>query len=254
MSQDLWKSNSDWFVEWFNTEAYHVLYKHRDFKEASAFTRLISERFFSSGKKRLMDLGCGKGRHAVSLASFGHEVIGVDLSENSIASARTTHVDQSGLSFVRADMRELRTHFEADTFDGVLLLFTSFGYFENDQDHEEVLAQVKQIIRPGGSLLLDYFNLDWVQSQLVGHEQVQRDGWSFDIDRRIHEGWVEKSIRCESDEGVKSHAVERVRAFTVNDLKKMCELQGFEKLEFYGNYQMDDLVDSSPRCILVARK
>ena len=254
MSQDLWKSKSDWFVEWFNTEAYHALYRNRDIEEASQFAQQFSNQFLDSTGNRLLDLGCGKGRHAVSMVKEGHEVVGVDLSDRSITFAQEAYKDVEALSFVRADMRSLSAHFESDSFDAVLLLFTSFGYFEDDKDHMEILMQIKSLLRSGGLLLLDYLNLETVRSGLIEHELIHRDGWSFEIDRRIHNGWVEKSIRCESPQGERQHALERVRAFAAEDLKLLFKLAGLNTVGLFGIYQLDALVAGSPRCILVARK
>lgn len=254
MSQDLWKSESDWFADWFNTEAYHALYQNRDVTEASLFTERISKQFFQSKGERLMDLGCGKGRHAVSMAKMGHHVVGVDLSERSISFAQRAYDGVEGLSFVRADMRVLSHHFDTNSFNGVLLLFTSFGYFEDDKDHESVLMQINSLLESGGLLVLDYFNLETVQNHLIAHEMIERQGWVFTIDRRINNGWVEKSIRFISSEGKAEHVLERVRAFSPDDLKVMSESAGLKPIGLYGNYQMDALVAESPRCILVARK
>ena len=254
MSQDLWKSKSDWFAEWFNTEAYHALYQNRDLDEASQFTERITNQFFESKGERLMDLGCGKGRHAVSMAKMGHDVVGVDLSDRSISFAQSAYQSVEGLSFVRADMRTLGAHFKTDSFGGVLLLFTSFGYFEDDKDHDSVLTQINSLLQPGGLLVLDYFNLETVQNHLVAHEIIERVGWVFEIDRRIYNGWGEKSIRFVSTEGKTEHVLERVRAFAPSDLKLMSESAGFSPIGLFGNYQMEALVAGSPRCILVARK
>ncbi len=254
MSQDLWKSKSDWFVDWFNSEAYHLLYNNRDEDEAFRFIQRVSSQILDSRSQRLLDLGCGKGRHAVSLASMGHEVVGVDLSERSILFAQNANKDNDLLSFLRADMRELHHQLAKSSFDGALLLFTSFGYFEDDKDHEVVLKQVLNLIRPKGVFLLDYFNLDNVRDMLKEHELIHRGGLIFEIDRRIHNGWVEKSIRYVSREGKREHVVERVRAFSPKELQSLCENAGFQNFKFFGNYQLEVLSRRSQRCILVARK
>ena len=73
-----------WFKEWFNTPYYHILYKDRDFVEAENFIRNLTQDLQLSKDAKIIDLACGKGRHSVFLQQLGYEVLGVDLSEESI--------------------------------------------------------------------------------------------------------------------------------------------------------------------------
>ncbi len=73
-----------WFKEWFNTPYYHILYKDRDFVEAENFIRNLTQDLQLSKDSKIIDLACGKGRHSVFLQQLGYEVLGVDLSEESI--------------------------------------------------------------------------------------------------------------------------------------------------------------------------
>ena len=77
-----------WFVNWFDSPYYHTLYKNRDEKEAQVFIdNLVHHLQIKKGSK-LIDIACGKGRHATYFNSLGLDVVGVDLSPNSIASAK----------------------------------------------------------------------------------------------------------------------------------------------------------------------
>ena len=80
--------NKEWFASWFDTVYYHILYKHRDDSEAQEFMRnLVSFLNFKKGNF-VLDLACGKGRHSIYLNSLGFNVIGADLSKNSIQQAK----------------------------------------------------------------------------------------------------------------------------------------------------------------------
>ena len=118
-------NEAHWYETWFDSPHYHTLYGHRSQDEAEHFIQHLHSKL-GWNKLHLLDLACGKGRHASSAAKLGHQVVGLDLSSNSIQAARNVHGAEKGLSFVEGDMR----HFKLNhVFDGILNLFTSFGYF-----------------------------------------------------------------------------------------------------------------------------
>ena len=131
----------EWFAEWFNTEYYHILYKDRDEDEANRFiSNLIS--FLNIPKNsKLLDLACGKGRHSKILNSFSYDVLGVDLSENSILEAKkeTTAI----LRFETHDMRKVIPKLK---FAAVFNLFTSFGYFDSPEENQKVCSSVSEML------------------------------------------------------------------------------------------------------------
>ncbi len=103
------------------------------------------------------DLGCGRGRHAIPLARRGFAVTGVDLSEKMLGIARTrARKEGVAVEWVREDMRVFR---RPGTFDLCLSLFTSFGYF-NDEENQKVLDNVGMSLKEGGILLLDLRNAE----------------------------------------------------------------------------------------------
>lgn len=108
----------------------------------------------------ILDLGCGAGRHALGLAALGHRVMGLDWSRALVAAAaRAARVRGLDARFVRGDMRALR--FKA-RFDGIVNLFTSFGYFDSEAEDLAVLRGVRRALRPGGVFLIDLLNKPWL--------------------------------------------------------------------------------------------
>ena len=97
-------TTTDWFTSWFNTPYYHILYKHRNDADAQFFMRNITSFLQLPKLSRIADLPCGKGRHAVYLNSLGYDVVGGDLSENSIEHAKQFENDT--LHFEVWDMRK----------------------------------------------------------------------------------------------------------------------------------------------------
>ncbi|MFI0492366.1 SAM-dependent methyltransferase, partial [Flavobacterium sp.] len=125
-TQNLEAKTQNWFASWFDTPYYHILYKERNDHEAQIFMDNITHYLNLPENAKVLDLACGKGRHSIYLNQLGYEVVGADLSENSIAEANKSQNET--LKFQVHDMRET---FD-DKFDAIFNLFTSFGYFEND--------------------------------------------------------------------------------------------------------------------------
>jgi len=123
-----------WFANWFDSPYYHLLYKNRDEKEAQVFIdNLMTHLQIPKGSK-LLDIACGKGRHASYFNKKGMDVVGVDLSFNSINTAKKN--ENATLKFEVLDMRKA---FKSNEFDIVTNLFTSFGYFEKDEDEQKTI-------------------------------------------------------------------------------------------------------------------
>ena len=79
--------NKNWFSDWFNSPYYHILYKDRNFREAQIFMDNLTFYLNMESDSKVLDLACGKGRHSIYLNQLGYDVLGVDISENSIAIA-----------------------------------------------------------------------------------------------------------------------------------------------------------------------
>ena len=110
----------NWFVSWFDTPYYHILYKDRDYSEAQLFMDNITNYLNLPEQAKILDLACGKGRHSIYLNQLGFDVTGADLSENSILEAKKAENDT-----LHFEVHDMRIPFE-DKFDAVFNLFTSF--------------------------------------------------------------------------------------------------------------------------------
>ena len=144
---------------WFETlfdESYIAFYEELQDREVAAKDAEFVERALAlPAEARLLDLGCGFGRHAVSLAMRGHRVTGLDLSRPLLRIARDLAQECSvDVEWIQRDMRELHG---LQSFDACVSLYTVFGYFDDDSN-EKVLRDVFQVLRPGGLFLLDVSN------------------------------------------------------------------------------------------------
>lgn len=237
--------NKEWFIEWFDSDWYDMLYSDRDEQEASAFIRNLLAYLQPSKDSHFLDLACGSGRHSLYLNSLGYRVTGLDLSRRKIMVAQQKQ--RAGLGFEIHDMREVYAH---NTFDFVLNLFTSFGYFENLEDHLKTLRAVREELKPGGRLVIDYFNSKNVRQHLPYSEVIEKEGTTFQIRKNQVGNSVVKSITIPEHD---LHFEEKVRLFTVDDFRIMLEESDFEIQTIFGNYKLEPFEDiTSDRLIIVA--
>lgn len=235
----------EWFENWFETNYYHTLYKNRDESEAKKFIEGVVKRLDLNSGAKVLDLACGRGRHSQTLAQLGFDVTGADLSKNSIEHAKN-HISEE-IKFIVHDMREPINK----TFDAVFNLFTSFGYFDHVSDNLKVLKSVRSEINPHGSFILDFLNSQHAIENMVSTEMKEIDGCEFHINRYVEDGIIVKKIRIiDKLNSVDTQYFEKVNAFTFDDLSKMMDMAGFEVVDVWGNYQLDNFDNAtSERCI-----
>lgn len=238
----------DWFASWFDTSYYHLLYQHRSEEEAQAFIERLVKFLDLEPQTKVLDLACGKGRHARTLYALGLQVIGTDLSEQSIHFAQQSATE--GLRFLVHDMRESLTN---ERFGAVFNLFTSFGYFNDTLDNQRVIDAIAEMLLPNGILVIDFLNAQRVRDTLVASEVVQRGTITFEIQREISHGKVVKQIGF-TDQGQRFQYQEQVQLLGLGDFKELLQEQ-FDVRYTFGDYALNAFESSrSPRLILIASK
>ena len=225
------KSSKNWFTSWFDTPYYHILYKERNYREAQIFMDNLTHYLNLPEKAKVLDLACGKGRHSIYLNQLGFDVLGADLSENSIAEASKN--TNETLHFKVHDMRE---SFE-EKYDAIFNLFTSFGYFENDEDNLTTLKAIKESLSEYGFAVIDFMNVPQVLETLVPEETKTVDEIEFHIKRYLKDGHIYKEIDFE-DKGQKFHFTEKVKALTLKDFEELMEEAGIYLLDIFGDYKL----------------
>jgi len=223
--------NQNWYSSWFDTPYYHILYKDRNYREAQVFMDNLTHYLNLPEKAKVLDLACGKGRHSIYLNQLGYDVLGADLSENSIAEASKN--SNETLHFKVHDMRE---PFE-EKFDAIFNLFTSFGYFENDEDNLTTLKAIKASLSEYGFAVIDFMNVTQVIETLVPQEVKTVDEIDFHIKRYVEDGHIFKEIDFE-DQGRKYHFTEKVKALTLKDFQDLMDEAGIYLLDIFGDYKL----------------
>ncbi|MBK6627874.1 MAG: class I SAM-dependent methyltransferase [Flavobacteriales bacterium] len=213
-----------WYRTWFGTPYYKLLYGHRDEDDAEVWVSTILRRCEAGPGTTVLDMACGRGRHARWFAEVGCDVTGIDLSAESIAEARH---DVPSAHFA---VHDIRVPFASAAFDLVVCLFTSLGYFEDEDDDRKALAAAFAAARPGGRFVLDFMNSVRVLKELVPMECVQAGGVRFTIARSSEDGMVVKRILAEDASG-RHHFEERVSALAPERLMQLVREAGFVVLD-----------------------
>lgn len=240
---------TNWIEEWFGSEYYSILYKHRDNEEAKLLIDNLISYLKISPESRVLDCGCGRGRHSIYLSEKGFEVTGIDLSEKNIESVKKT--ETKNLTFYTHDIRNL---FRINYYDVILNLFTSFGYFEKDVENNKAIKSMASSLKRDGLLVLDYMNAKRGIQNLVPETTFTCNNIEFNIKRFTSKNFIVKEIQV-TDNGKKYFYTEKVRSFDTAELQKLFEMNKFKVVHLFGDYQLNPFVEKkSERLILIGRK
>ena len=202
----------------------------------------------------VLDAACGYGRHARVLAGAGYCVVGLDRSPVLLAEARRRSEGAEWPNWVQGDYRELP--FAAASFDVVVNLFTSFGFFLEPADDARVIAEFARVLAPGGMLVWHGGSRDGVMARFLA-----RDWWKADDGTMIaHERsfdplsgvlTIRSSFEGPGASGEREH---RIRLFTATRIAELCAAAGLIVTEAYDAFRDRPLGRRSTEMLLVARK
>jgi len=233
-----------WFQEWFGEE-YLELYSHRDTTEA----RLQVE-FFRTHcgmlHGPLLDVACGKGRHVHELGRAGYRAVGCDLSYTLL---HTGSDEYGAMPVTRADMRLLP--FCSASFAGLVNFLTSFGYFSDEAENLQVVAEMTRVLEPHAPFLFDYLNVHQALQQLI-----ERETRSTPIGDVLIERWFDRSDRSFNKRitiGSRRY-LERVRGYDLDEITAMFTSCGLSIGSAFGDFHGAPFEPASPRLILVGNK
>ncbi|MEP7279664.1 MAG: class I SAM-dependent methyltransferase [Bacteroidota bacterium] len=242
---------AEWFRDWFNTVYYHQLYFNRDEGEASRFINGLLVHLQPAAGALLVDMACGRGRHAKMLAAGNFDVTAIDLSAENIAFAKALETEK--LHFFQHDMR---LPFWINYFDYAFNFFTSFGYFRTEREHNNAVRTVSQSLKPGGFFTLDYLNVHYAEDHLVHTSDRKIEGVNYHLTKWFDETHFYKKIIVEDDAlEMPLEFTEKVAKFTLGDFNDMFAFHHLQVQEVFGNYELGAYdVKKSPRLIIIAKK
>lgn len=247
-------SKSEWFE---NEDFWRILYPFLfpEFRMTTApeeIEKILD--LLDMEKGRALDLCCGPGRHTIQLAKNNLAVTGVDRSPYLLDKAKLmadeAHVK---VEWVQEDMRRF---LRPDTFDLIINLYTSFGYFESEEENLDVLRRCRENLKPGGRLVMEMMGKEvlariyhpTISTELPdGGVVVQRVKLTHDWTRCDNDWFL-----IQDDEAIKytfSHTI-----YSGRELKEMLLSAGFAEVALYGNFDGDPYDTTATTLLAVAKK
>lgn len=239
-------------MHWWN-EIYDFIYTHENLWYPPHLMKEITSSEIDPLQKILklkenstiLDVGCGRGRHAIELAMRGYNVTGLDISEklislaeeeyrNTLAANPLKDVDPGVCSFTISDMREI--HF-TDEFDAIIFMDVSFGIFD-DEENQKIIHKTYEALKPEGKVFFSLFNPYWWSTHPHTRHWGDETGevirkYSFNsLEGRIED----RQVYINAREGIrKKLPLQTLRAYTFPEMKRMCAKAGFTSFSLYGD-------------------
>ena len=233
-----------WYREWFGEE-YLELYSHRDEHEARQQVAFFRERCGAIDGP-VLDLACGMGRHMKELQALGYSPVGCDLSFTLVRNG----MQQYGtMPVARADMRQLP--FCDRVFAALVNFFTSFGYFAEEGENEQVVAEMARVLEHGAPFLFDYLNVHRELEKLVQRETREAPMGTVKIER-----WFDPSDRSFNKRMTigEKRWLERVRGYDLDEISAMFRACGLSIRSAFGDFDGSPFTRNSPRLILLGSR
>lgn len=245
--------------DWYSNENFWrtfgpLMFGEDQFTEAAAQVPLLIERLGLGAGGAVLDLGCGPGRHALPLARAGLEVTAVDTSAELLDELhRRAARDGLEIEVLQADMREFS---RSGAYDAVLVMWTSFGYFEDEADHARVLQRVTESLRPGAVLLLDLVGLETLCRSLEPVHLTEYEDGRLLIERPL---LIEHNTRLENEWLlIDDDRVERAdfshRVWSAGEISRLVEAAGLELEAIDADLEHSPYDFEAERMLVIARK
>jgi len=243
---------SEWFKDWFASEDYLNVYSHRNQDDAGSLLKLIHANISLPENALILDSACGSGRHSELLSKLGYNLIAFDLSKTLLQIAqKNKEIHNNKVNYFCSDIRNIPLK---ASFDLVLNLFTSFGYFQSDEENFAIIDFAGKTVKNGGYFVLDYLNPKYVEMNLIKKSEQIIGSKKIIEERSIKNRRVEKEIEI-ADDKFRHRYFESVQLYSFQELFFVFKDYGFHAIKEYGNYNGDPYDEnSSERMIIIFQK
>jgi SAM-dependent methyltransferase len=204
---------------------------------------------------RILDLCCGVGRHSRELATRDFTVTAVDRTAAYLDRARREAGERGLLiEFVSADMSQFC---RPGAFDAAINMFTSFGYFDSDEEELAVLQNVFESLNPGGRLAIDVMGKEVISRRFEPRTwQSDPAGTAFLLEeRQVRAGWTYLENRWIVFNDAGRHEFHfNIRVYSGRELECLLRRAGFQDISLYGSLSGNPYDHDAERLIAVGRK
>jgi D-alanine-D-alanine ligase len=191
----------------------------------------------------ILDLACGQGRHTLELARRGFKnLYGMDRSHYLIRKAKQTNAaEKLGVNYKEGDARKLP--YASDTFDVVMILGNSFGYFESIEDDLKILKEIYRVLKPYGRFLIDVADGNYLKAHFNQRSWEWIDKNHFVCRERSlakdNERLISREVISNIKKGVIVDQFYAERLYTKKKLEEILTTTGFKNISYHENYKTD---------------
>ncbi len=243
----------EWFRDYFNELYGNVILDSIQPSYTLNQVKFVEEALQPNPGASILDLFCGKGRHTLVLAKKGYNVTAIDFVPSFIqALQESAQKEQCPVDAICMDARQIQYH---NQFDHILVLFTSFGYF-SDQENADLLSAIRTSLKPGGTCMIDVENRDYLLRFFCKEKWRKKEyGWLLERNRFYQKTSHQRTVRVIIDRHGNSTTSERIlRLYAEHEILSLGHQVGFKAIKVYGDYDGSISKLLSPRIIAVFKK
>lgn len=233
----------NWWKSFFKPITAEVMFKPRQGKQTRAEVNQILKQIKQKESLNILDLCCGEGRHSIEFAKRKHHVAGLDYTQKFLNQARIEAKKQNlHIRFIKEDMKKTSEAFDKNSFDVVVSLYNSFGYFDKRSDDLKTLKEINKVLKLGGHIIINTLNGSSVKKSLsqprsMGYE-IEKN--LFMIDKafldfkkmRTQSNWTIIDARKKKTSVFRGDFSQNV--YTHKQMKNMLEKAGFKIVKTWG--------------------
>ncbi len=242
----------EWFKDWFASDFYLSVYSHRNDEDAEIFLNKVLSYIPIDPGSEILDAACGAGRHSILMARKGFKVTAFDLSEPLLEIAAAKNKAQNlDINFFREDLRKVKLD---KKFSLILNLFTSFGYFDSDEENFAFIRSAYEMQGKEGYFIFDYFNEAFLRKHVVAESSKIINGLEIKEKRGIKGNRIVKQIEIVQG-GDRLNYEESVQLYTFNEIIERFRETGYREVQIFGNYNCGTFEpEESDRLIIIFQK
>ena len=256
----------DWFEsEDFWTQYAPIMFDDARWAEAPAVARYVKDLSGLSDGAKVLDAGCGLGRISVELAALGLDVTGVDIIRSELDAAReSAQAEGVPLTLINQDLR----HFHSpNQFDCAINLYTSFGYCDTIEEDMQILRNITESLKPGGTFILECVSRETAIMYWTPGEEFERAGYKvvthFEVVgawEGLRSQWTLYPLAPPSLRGApatKQSIIDHTfiqRLYPASFLRDKLLEFGFSSAEVYGDYDKSPYDEHARTMVVIGKK